>query len=73
QVDGVGSVALFGRGLHVVVEDGEAMAPKLREFLSKQGYAVERVEKIVPSMEDLFVSLIETRDRADQPQQEVQG
>lgn len=73
QVDGVGSVALFGRGLHVVVEDGEAMVPKLREFLSKQGYQVERVEKIVPSMEDLFVSLIETRDRADQPQQEVQG
>lgn len=73
QIDGVGSVALFGRGLHVVVEDSEAMVPKLREFLSKQGYAVERVEKIVPSMEDLFVSLIETRDRADQPQQEVQG
>jgi len=73
QVDGVGSVALFGRGLHVVVEDSEAMVPKLREFLSKQGYQVERVDKIVPSMEDLFVSLIETRDRADQPQQEVQG
>ena len=73
HVDGVGSVALFGRGLHVVVEDGEAMVPKLRESLSKQGYQVERVEKIVPSMEDLFVSLIETRDRADQPQQEVQG
>lgn len=73
QVDGVGSVALFGRGLHVVVEDGEAMAPKLREFLSQQGYPVERVEKIVPSMEDLFVSLIEAHDRADQTQQEVRG
>lgn len=73
KVDGVGSVALFGRGLHVVVEDGEAMAPKLSEFLSKQGYEVERVEKIVPSMEDLFVSLIEAHDRAAQTQQEVRG
>ncbi|MFA5159239.1 MAG: ABC transporter ATP-binding protein [Candidatus Omnitrophota bacterium] len=73
EVDGVKEVALFGRGLHVVVEDGEAMALKLREFLHKKNYQVERVEKIVPSMEDLFVSLIEARDRADQPQQEVQG
>jgi hypothetical protein len=29
------------------------------------------VEKIAPSLEDVFVSLIESRDRADQPQQEV--
>ena len=30
-------------------------------------------EKIVPSLEDVFVSLIEARDRAEQPQEEVQG
>jgi len=29
------------------------------------------VEKIAPSLQDVFVSLIESRDRADQPQQEV--
>ena len=35
------------------------------------GQAIERIEKIVPSLEDVFVSLIEARDRAEQPQQEV--
>ena len=34
--------------------------------------ASERIEKIVPSLEDVFVSLIEARDRAEQPQEEVQ-
>ena len=33
--------------------------------------ATASVEKIAPSLEDVFVSLIEACDRADQPQQEV--
>jgi len=70
---GVKEVALFGRGLHVVAEDGESVAEGIREHLTKKGFAVERVEKIVPSLEDVFVSLIEARDRAEQAQQAVQA
>ena len=33
---------------------------------------IERIEKITPSLEDVFVSLIEARDRTQEPQQEVQ-
>jgi ABC-2 type transport system ATP-binding protein len=32
---------------------------------------VQQIERIVPSLEDVFVSLIEARDRAEQPQEEV--
>jgi ABC-2 type transport system ATP-binding protein len=39
--------------------------------LAGHGRRLERMEKIVPSLEDVFVSLIEARDRAEQPQQEV--
>jgi ABC-2 type transport system ATP-binding protein len=70
---GVKEVALFGRGLHVVAEDGDATADTVRSLLRQLGYQVERVERIVPSLEDVFVSLIEARDRAEQPQQEVRG
>ena len=35
------------------------------------GTGSDRIEKIVPSLEDVFVSLIEARDRAEQPQAEV--
>jgi len=71
KLDGIKEVALFGKGLHVVAEDGEAAVPAVRELLGRRGYAAARVEKIVPSLEDVFVSLIEARDRAEQPQQEV--
>jgi ABC-2 type transport system ATP-binding protein len=71
QVSGVKDVALFGQGLHVVAADGEAVAAALPPFLEARGYAVSRVEKIAPSLEDVFVALVEARDRATQPQQEV--
>ena len=72
-LSGVKEAALFGRGLHVVVEDGESVATRIREHLAAKGFDLERVEKIVPSLEDVFVSLIEARDRATDPQQAVQG
>lgn len=67
KLTGIKEVALFGKGLHVVVEDAETATGTIRNFLNKQGYQVSRVEKIVPSMEDVFVSLIEARDRVEQP------
>jgi len=73
QVAGVKEVALFGKGLHVVAEDGEATADAIHSFLKDRGYQVARVEKIAPSLEDVFVSLIEARDRAEQAQQAVQA
>jgi ABC-2 type transport system ATP-binding protein len=73
KLAGVKEVALFGKGLHVVAEDGEAAATLLRHVLPEKGYAAPRVEPIAPSLEDVFVSLIEARDRAEQPQEAVKG
>jgi ABC-2 type transport system ATP-binding protein len=70
-VHGVVEVALFGAGLHAVVED-PALANPIRQRLEEQHYEVERVEQIVPSLEDVFVSLIEARDRRDEARTEVQ-
>ncbi len=69
-VPGVSEAALFGAGLHAVVSD-PALAGPIRERLEARGYGVERVERIVPSLEDVFVSLIEARDRRDAKQAEV--
>jgi ABC-2 type transport system ATP-binding protein len=71
KVPGVREVALYGKGLHVVAEDGESVANAVRRLLGERGYGIARAEKISPSLEDVFVSLIEARDRADQPQREV--
>jgi ABC-2 type transport system ATP-binding protein len=67
KLPGVKEVALFGKGLHVVAEDAGMAISEIRSLLG----TTASVEKIAPSLEDVFVSLIEARDRADQPQQEV--
>ncbi len=73
RVEGIKEVALFGKGLHAVAVNGEAAATAVRSRLVERGYRVAHAERIVPSLEDVFVSLIEARDRAQQPQQEVKG
>jgi ABC-2 type transport system ATP-binding protein len=67
KLPGIKGVALFGKGLHVVAEDAGSAASDVRNLLG----TAASVEKIAPSLEDVFVSLIEARDRAGQAQQEV--
>lgn len=63
RLPGVRDVAVFGGGLHVSVEEaGPAMA-RIREALGARGLAVRRLEAIQPSMEDVFVALIEAEER----------
>lgn len=57
--------ALFGTLLHVVVADAATAAPGVRAALEEAGIRVDRVEKIPPSLEDVFVSLIEAEVRAE--------
>lgn len=65
RVTEVREVALFGAGLHAVVEDAALAERAIRSELDRVGAEVERIEKVEPSMEDTFVSLIEEVDRRD--------
>lgn len=56
-------VAIFGAALHVVA-DSETAAGPLRAALERGGVTVSSVEPIVPSLEDVFVALIEEADQA---------
>jgi drug efflux transport system ATP-binding protein len=53
--------ALFGSRLHVVVDDAVTAAPHLRGLLEQAGVPVDAIEQISPSLEDVFVSLIEAQ------------
>jgi ABC-2 type transport system ATP-binding protein len=68
---GVQEVALFANGLHVVTAEADTVVPRIRAALDLGRFNVERIEKITPSLEDVFVSVIEAHDRAGQPQGEV--
>jgi ABC-2 type transport system ATP-binding protein len=52
--------AIFGSLLHAVVDDAESATVRVRVTLESQGIEVRRIEKIMPTLEDVFVTLIET-------------
>jgi ABC-2 type transport system ATP-binding protein len=60
---GVLDVAVFGAGLHVTVVDATTAAAHIREVLAAQNISISRLEAIEPSMEDVFVSLVEAEER----------
>jgi ABC-2 type transport system ATP-binding protein len=59
----VDEVAVFGSGLHVTVADADKMMPVVRAALESRGISVTALERIQPSMEDVFVALIEEEER----------
>ena len=62
---GVLDAAVFGSSIHAVVEDAQALAPKLREALASRGLSVGRIEQITPTLEDVFVALTAARNAGD--------
>ncbi len=51
--------AIFGSTLHVTVDKAEEDMRKIERLLQESGIELRRWEKIVPSLEDVFVTLIE--------------
>jgi ABC-2 type transport system ATP-binding protein len=63
KVPGVSDVAVFGGGLHVTVEDAKRVIPQIRPVLEQAGIQVTSLEPIEPSLEDVFVAMIEREER----------
>jgi ABC-2 type transport system ATP-binding protein len=61
----VRDAALFGSGLHIVTPDDAAATAAINRLLAARGLGLDSVtmETILPSMEDVFISLIEEVDR----------
>jgi ABC-2 type transport system ATP-binding protein len=62
-IEGISDVAVFGAGLHVTVSDLAGGPARVRERLTANGIAVQKLERIQPSMEDVFVAMIEAEER----------
>ena len=60
---GIGDVAVFGSGLHVAADEAESGMEIIRARLSAVGIGILRLEKILPSLEDVFVALIEAEEK----------
>lgn len=60
----VEEVSLFGSKLHLVVEEAESGARRIRELLAERQIGEARIEPIVPSLEDVFIHHIEASEAA---------
>ena len=60
---GMSDVAVFGGGLHVTVDDAQSAEAAIRRRLEAKGIELRRIGEIAPSMEDVFVALIEAEER----------
>ena len=65
RIEGVKEAALFGANIHAVVFDSAKAIPAIKEFLEKEKAQEFSVNKIAPSLEDVFVSSIEEYDRTE--------
>lgn len=54
--------ALFGVNIHAVVHDAKESVPAIRKMFDDALVRGYTVKKIMPSLEDVFVSSIETYD-----------
>ncbi|UCD23037.1 MAG: ABC transporter ATP-binding protein, partial [Gemmatimonadota bacterium] len=55
---GVIDAAMFGRAVHVTVTDETVGSDTVRSVLANAGRACDALERITPSLEDVFVSLV---------------
>lgn len=62
QTPGIIDVAVFGGGLHVTASGSGFETETIRRKLSDKSIEIHRLEKIRPSLEDVFVSLIEAEE-----------
>ena len=58
-------VAVFGNTLHLVAPKGAELGTSLPSLLAGKGIPIRRLEQIDPSLEDVFVSLVEEKDREE--------
>jgi ABC-2 type transport system ATP-binding protein len=58
----VSEAAVFGEGLHVIGKEGADVEKEIPRLFQKNGILLKRMEWIRPSLEDVFVTLIEREE-----------
>lgn len=61
--EGILDVAVFGGGLHVKVDDTNTGMAAIHAALDPAGIKIVHLDPILPTMEDVFVSLIEREEK----------
>ena len=57
--------SIFGSAFHVSTREKSEGPERLRRALARQGFTVSRIDRIIPSLEDVFVHLIGEETRTE--------
>ncbi|MGA7857994.1 MAG: hypothetical protein WCA11_08720, partial [Terracidiphilus sp.] len=60
QAQGISSLVMTGDGVHLVVDDAERRIPEFEARLKKAQVPFGVIQKVVPTIEDLFVDAVES-------------
>jgi ABC-2 type transport system ATP-binding protein len=63
-LEGVSNVILIGGGAHAVVDDARLRIPELRNALQRENVPFDDIAVAAPSIEDVFVALLEDERKA---------
>ena len=63
EISGVLEAAMYGALIHVTIEK-QAVINQIKRKFRSEGVAINRIEEILPSLEDVFVSMIKSKRQA---------
>ena len=66
KMDGILDVAVFGGGLHVTADEPQAAEQRIRRSLADHRIKIQHLSSVQPTMEDVFVAMIEEQERSSQ-------
>jgi len=55
-------ISLFGSAIHVIVDEASTATPEIKRLLESRGVAVNSINRVLFSMEDVFISLMEAQE-----------
>lgn len=65
ELDVFQEVTLYGAQIHVVTEDPAEHRPLIEESLEDKGVQISAIERIAPSLEDVFIATVRRREGAN--------
>jgi len=67
--DFVDETSIFGNEIHIIVNDKYENEKRIRSVLEMNGLNVKRIDRIVPTLEDVFIHLLEKQETGDNSRQ----
>jgi ABC-2 type transport system ATP-binding protein len=59
----VEETSIFGNRVHIMVNENYKNEDQIKNYLNQNSIEVGRINRIVPSLEDVFIHLLETHSK----------